>query len=116
MESGYKSITVGELNSVDLDFNNTNILNISEVDQFIKTCSSGQQFILINETITVFKLVLTGGSLNSNLFIHSDKKINITEENGSLSDYDAAKINRIYVFVEKIFPTINLTISINVEE
>lgn len=112
----YKNIEKGELQSVDLDLNNTNILDVSRCDQFFKTCGTSQQFLIVNENIKVFKLVLTGGTLSSTPFLHATKAIDIVWESGAIADYNALSTNRLYVFIEKTYPSITLTLSLNVEQ
>jgi hypothetical protein len=114
--SEYKNVINGEIQSVNLDLNDSNILDVSRVDQFIKTCSTNQDFLIVNENIKVFKLVLTGGSLNSTLFRHSSKQIEVIVEGGDLSNYDNSTTNRIYCFIEQTEPSIKITIVINVQE
>ena len=114
MNNSYKKVQLGDIRGVDLDFENTNILDINSAEQFKKTCGTNQSFILENVTPKVFKMILTGGTLNSTLFASSKSPITVVWENGAAADYNPLVVNRLYVLVEELNP-IKLTISINVE-
>lgn len=112
---GYNNVSYGEMESVDLDLNKSNILDLKYVDQFFKTCDTNQEFQITNLNVKTFKLVLTGGSLATNLFKCSGKEVEIIWEGGAITDYDNSTANRLYVCIEKIEPKIILTIVLNVQ-
>jgi len=98
----YKNIQLGDIKSVNLDLNQTNILDFNSGDQFIKTCSINQSFILVNPQPKNFRLILTGGSLNNTLFRTSNKSTITIRGVESIAYYDNASINIVDVSILEV--------------
>jgi len=89
----YKNIQLGDIKSVNLDLNQTNILDFNSGDQFIKTCTNNQSFIIVNPQPKNFRLILTGGGLSNTLFRTSSKSTITIRGIESIAYYDASSIN-----------------------
>lgn len=55
----YKNVIFGNIKSVNLDINKTNIIDLKFADQFVKIRSVNQSFILANPIVGNFRLILT---------------------------------------------------------
>jgi len=89
----YKNIQLGDIKSVNLDLNDTNILDLNSGDQFIKTCTNNQSFIIVNPQPKNFRLILTGGGLSNTLFRTSSKSTITIRGIESIAYYDTSSIN-----------------------
>jgi hypothetical protein len=100
----YKNIQLGDIKSVNLDLNNTDIIDLKSGDQFIKTCSSNQSFIIFNPQQKNFRLLLTGGSINSTPFRISNK-----------NNYEKKNFGNSVKYFNKLFNNIHNNINIRIK-
>lgn len=100
----------GVIRNKDLDTPSTSILDIENFEQFTKisTVGANQQFSITNEILTYFKLILFGGSVNTTLFTHATKTVNVTWEAGALEQYEPTETNNLRFEVQKTTPNIEM--------